>query len=68
MRNKFPGICYRCNQRVETGEGHFERYRHGWRVQHANCAIKARKEKAEPGKLTEHFAKPTGRWMNGRKP
>lgn len=45
MRNKFPGICYRCGKRVEPGDGHFESggRQKGmlgkWRVQHAQCAI-----------------------------
>lgn len=39
MRNKFPGICYRCGFNVAAGEGHFERAKNGWRVQHAECAI-----------------------------
>ncbi len=48
MRNRFPGVCYRCGKRVRTGEGHFERCKAGevplqpkarWRVQHASCAI-----------------------------
>lgn len=42
MRNKYPGICYRCNERVEAGDGHFERFAGGWRTQHASCAIKFR--------------------------
>ena len=54
MRNKYPGTCYRCGERVEAGEGHFERITHshrrkwnapklrGWYVQHADCAIKYR--------------------------
>lgn len=54
MRNKYPGICYRCGKRVEPGEGHFEGYGKRfpgrkfrqnisrWRVQHAECAIKYR--------------------------
>lgn len=45
MRNKFAGACYRCGQHVAPGEGHFERHGHGWRTQHADCAIKARAEK-----------------------
>lgn len=42
MRNKFGGWCYRCNKWVEKGQGHFERIPAGggWRVQHAECAIK----------------------------
>jgi hypothetical protein len=44
MKNKYPGICYRCGQYVNVGEGHFERnIGKGWRVQHANCAIKYRR-------------------------
>lgn len=43
MRNKFPGTCYRCGERCEAGDGHFERLPGiGWRVQHATCAIKYR--------------------------
>lgn len=42
MRNKFPGVCYRCGQRVEAGDGHFERHDRGWRTQHATCAIEYR--------------------------
>lgn len=42
MRNRFPGICYRCGKRVEVKEGHFERHLGGWRVQHTDCAIKYR--------------------------
>ena len=42
MRNQFPGTCYRCQEHVAAGEGHFERFRNGWRVQHATCAIEMR--------------------------
>lgn len=42
MRNRYPGICYRCGQMVGKGEGHFERHLGAWRVQHASCAIKYR--------------------------
>lgn len=47
MRNRYPGICYRCNTLVEKGKGHFEKCRFssgGWRVQHAECAIKNRQK------------------------
>jgi len=47
MRNRYPGTCYRCGQRVEAGAGHFERHNGGWRTQHAECAIAYR------GKPTE---------------
>ncbi len=45
MRNQFPGTCYRCNQAVAAGQGHFERNYQGgqkWRLQHAECAIQHR--------------------------
>lgn len=41
-RNKYPGVCYRCNKIVVKGEGHFEKTKDGWRVQHADCCIKAK--------------------------
>lgn len=47
MRNQHPGFCYRCGELVAAGEGHFERHRGGWRVQHASCAIKYRGTKHE---------------------
>ena len=42
MRNRFPGICYRCGGWVAAGEGHFERMGRIWRTQHATCAIQYR--------------------------
>lgn len=42
MRNKHPGLCYRCGVWCEAGDGHFERLGSGWRVQHAKCAIEHR--------------------------
>ncbi len=39
MRNRYPGTCYRCGGHVAAGDGHFERFRGGWRTQHATCAI-----------------------------
>jgi len=42
MRNRYPGVCYRCNSFVPAGDGHFERFGNSWRVQHATCAIKHR--------------------------
>jgi hypothetical protein len=50
MRSKYPGICYRCGKEVKVGEGHFERYQGGWRVQHAECAIEHRRAKFEGAK------------------
>lgn len=45
MRNKYAGPCYRCGQTVAPMAGHFERHEGKWRVQHAGCAIDARKLK-----------------------
>lgn len=42
MRNQYPGPCYRCGETVAPGDGHFERFGHSWRVQHATCAIRFR--------------------------
>lgn len=50
MRNKYPGICYRCGKQVDARAGHFERYQGGWRLQHATCAIKYRG-------TTQHYLK-----------
>lgn len=42
MRNRYPGTCYRCNEWVAAGDGHFEKFKGQWRVQHASCAIQNR--------------------------
>lgn len=42
MRNKHAGRCYRCGKMVDAGAGHFERFSGGWRVQHAECAVRWR--------------------------
>ena len=34
MRNRYPGYCYKCGKYVEKGQGHAERYKGRWRVQH----------------------------------
>lgn len=39
MRNRYPGVCYRCLGQVEPGEGHFEKHGRRWLTQHASCAI-----------------------------
>lgn len=52
MRNRYPGICYRCGKTVAAGEGHFERHNGGWRTQHADCCIKAKEEKQEKNTMT----------------
>ena len=45
MRNKYPGVCYKCGKLVETGKGHFERHKAGWRVQCAEHAKKVQLKK-----------------------
>jgi ribosomal protein L24E len=45
MRNKYKGTCYYCGKTVEVGDGHFERYKGGWRTIHANCVFKQREQK-----------------------
>jgi hypothetical protein len=42
VRNRFGGTCYRCGKWCAPRDGHFERFRRTWRVQHASCAIKLR--------------------------
>ena len=45
MRNKYKGVCYKCQKEVLPGKGHFERYKGGWRTIHVECVFKQRKEK-----------------------
>lgn len=64
MRNRFPGICYRCGRHVEAQQGHFESVTKAhrerwpklglgkWLTQHAECAIKYR------GTTTHHLYEP----------
>lgn len=66
MRNKFAGKCYRCGSIVAPGDGHFEKYRNGWRTQHATCAIEFRGQRDEAGaawdqERLERRAQGTGR-------
>ena len=50
MRNRYPGMCYRCKRPVAAGDGHFERIRSEhrkpgdpkWLLQHAVCAVEFR--------------------------
>jgi hypothetical protein len=53
MRNKYPGMCYRCGLLVEKQAGHFERHKGAWRTQHAECAIKHRKLKDKSNETQE---------------
>lgn len=39
VRTTHSDYCYRCGDWVEAGDGHFERNKGRWRVQHAHCAI-----------------------------
>ncbi len=66
MRNKFPGECYRCRLWVPAGDGHFEKFGSGWRVQHATCAIEMRgvpdpAREARAQRIREARAKGTGK-------
>lgn len=36
-RNRYPGTCYCCGEKVPTGYGHFERYKGGWRIKCVKC-------------------------------
>jgi hypothetical protein len=66
MRNRYPGICYYCEHPVAAGEGHFERYRGGWRTIHANCVFKQRAEKqVSKDKITERWAMIDGSQSKG---
>ena len=55
-RNKYKGMCYYCGETVKVGMGHFERYRGGWRVIHANCVFKLRAEKQNLSRRTRDEA------------
>lgn len=47
MRNKYSGLCYRCGEIVEKGQGHFEKNAKPpakWKLQHASCCLKAKHE------------------------
>ena len=57
MRNKYPGVCYRCDKPVVPGDGHFEWFKGGWRTQHASCAIKFRGMPADTKSEEEHLRK-----------
>lgn len=39
MRNRYPGICYKCGFEVKVNKGHFERSQGKWRLQHAACCL-----------------------------
>lgn len=55
MRNKYPGICYRCKLWVPKGAGHFERWNGSWRIIHAECVIEQRIEKAKTTRKAEQL-------------
>jgi hypothetical protein len=65
MRNRYPGTCYRCGGHVASGDGHFERFKGGWRTQHATCCIEFRgtpdpERQADNLRWTKHVASLTG--------
>jgi hypothetical protein len=62
MRNKFPGTCYQCGKTVEAGEGHFERHKGGWRVQHVSCCLLRKTKMSETKAL---WIQREG-WKNGQ--
>lgn len=47
MRNRYPGVCYRCGHMVGKGDGHFERHQGDWRTQHALCKREAEQARIE---------------------
>ena len=47
MRNKYPGICYKCGKYVAKNEGHFERQHGQWLVIHVECVFQQRAEKKQ---------------------
>lgn len=60
MRNRYPGICYRCGKVVKKGDGHFEKDSNPdnpdkWRTIHAACVFEQREEKAK--KLKQQYEK-----------
>ena len=66
MRNRFGGKCYRCGEWVAPGDGHFERFRASFRVQHALCAIEHRgtpdpARQADEARRREMRARGTGK-------
>lgn len=40
MRNKFPGLCFRCGDAVPAGRGHFQRLAGRWVVRCLKCVGK----------------------------
>jgi len=46
MRNRFAGPCADCGERVEVGQGHFERRRGRFVVRHVRCVAIARAVRA----------------------
>jgi hypothetical protein len=49
MRNRFPGPCKDCGERVEAGAGYFEKAPgNGWRVRHVHCTAVAKQASGKP--------------------
>lgn len=48
MRNKHPGPCRDCGERVAVGAGYFERHQGAWRVRCIPCTAKAKAAAGKP--------------------
>lgn len=53
MRNQFAGKCYKCGMPVAKLQGHFERFKGGWRTQHSFCTAR---NSEDPNKQAEKAA------------
>lgn len=40
MRNKYPGVCFRCGSAVPAGKGHFQREKGRWLIRCLPCVGK----------------------------
>jgi DNA-directed RNA polymerase subunit RPC12/RpoP len=40
MRNKYPGVCFRCGAHVASGSGHFQREAGRWLIRCKACVGK----------------------------
>ena len=58
MRSKYPGVCYVCGELVAAGEGYFERWHGGWRVQ---CRRHLAEKRELSRALHHHDTKPLRR-------
>ena len=42
MRNKYPGICNKCKDKVNQREGNFIKIKETWQLLHAICLKKSK--------------------------